>query len=227
MDFDDTPEEAAFRAEAQAFLEAHASLKTGSDTDWSRGAVATDPAVQAEYLRHTREWQATLFDNGWAGIAWPKAFGGRGGTPSDSIIFNQEARRYDVTTGFIGAAQSAGRPTDHAPRQSGRSRPATSGRCSAATSCGASCSASRAPAATWPRWRPGRCSTVTSGSSTGRRCGPRRPTTPTTASSSPAPIPTRPSTAASPSSSSTCTRRASTSGRWSRRPGSRTSTRCS
>ena len=77
VDFDDTPEEAAFRAEAQAFLEAHASLKTGGDADWSRGAVATDPVVQAEYLRRTREWQATLYDNGWAGIAWPKAFGGR------------------------------------------------------------------------------------------------------------------------------------------------------
>ncbi|HVN52186.1 MAG TPA: acyl-CoA dehydrogenase family protein [Acidimicrobiales bacterium] len=105
MDFDDTLEEAAFRAEARAFLDAHASLRTGSDRDWSRGAVASDPTEQAEYLRHCREWQATLYDNGWAGIAWPKAFGGRGGTPSDSIIFNQEARRYDVTTGFIGAAQ--------------------------------------------------------------------------------------------------------------------------
>ena len=61
--------------------------------------------MQADYLRRCQEWQATLYDNGWAGIAWPKAFGGRGGTPSDSIIFNQEARRFDVTTGFIGASQ--------------------------------------------------------------------------------------------------------------------------
>jgi acyl-CoA dehydrogenase len=105
VDFDDTPEEAAVRAEAKAFLDAHARLKDGSDRDWSRGAMATDPEEQAEYLRHCHEWQATLYDNGWAGIAWPKAFGGRGGTPSDSIIFSQEARAYDVTTGFIGAAQ--------------------------------------------------------------------------------------------------------------------------
>ncbi len=105
MDFDESPEEAAFRAEALAFLEAHAQRKTGTDADWSRGAVATDPEVQDEYLRRTKAWQATLYDNGWAGIAWPKAFGGRGGTPSDSIIFNQEARAFDVTTGFIGASQ--------------------------------------------------------------------------------------------------------------------------
>jgi alkylation response protein AidB-like acyl-CoA dehydrogenase len=105
VDFDESPEEAAFRAEARDFLEAHAQRKTGTDSDWSRGAVATDPEVQAEYLRHTKAWQATLYDNGWAGIAWPKVFGGRGGTPSDSIIFNQEARAFDVTTGFIGASQ--------------------------------------------------------------------------------------------------------------------------
>jgi alkylation response protein AidB-like acyl-CoA dehydrogenase len=106
VDFDESPEEAALRAEAVAFLEAHARLKTGTDADWSRGAVASDPAAQAAYLAHTREWQAALYDNGWAGIGWPKAFGGRGGTPSDSIIFNQEARRFDVTTGFIGSAQA-------------------------------------------------------------------------------------------------------------------------
>ncbi len=105
MDFDDTPEEAAFRAEAVAFLEAHAQLKTGTEADWSRGGVAADPVAQLDFLHRCQAWQATLYDCGWAGIAWPKAFGGRGGTPSDSIIFNQEARRFDVTTGFIGAAQ--------------------------------------------------------------------------------------------------------------------------
>jgi alkylation response protein AidB-like acyl-CoA dehydrogenase len=105
VDFDDTPTEAAFRAEARAFLTEHAVPKTGTDADWSRGNLATDPATQAAFLAHCRSWQATLYDNGWAAIAWPKAFGGRGGTPADSIIFNQEAATFDVTTGFIGAAQ--------------------------------------------------------------------------------------------------------------------------
>ena len=105
MDFDDTPTEAAFRAEVRAFLEAHARLKTGTDADWSRGGVASDPADQQQYLARCLEWQSTLYDYGWAGIAWPRAFGGRGASPSESIIFNQEARRFDVTTGFIGASQ--------------------------------------------------------------------------------------------------------------------------
>ena len=73
MDFDDTPTEAAFRAEVRSFLEANAELKTGTDTDSSRGAVATDPAEQADYQARCKAWQATLYDHGWAGIAWPKA----------------------------------------------------------------------------------------------------------------------------------------------------------
>jgi len=105
VDFEDTPEEAAFRAEARAFLEAHASLRTGTDADWSRGNLSEDDGAAAIFVKRTQEWQATLADNGWAGIAWPKVFGGRGGTPADSIIFNQELANFDATSGFIGAAQ--------------------------------------------------------------------------------------------------------------------------
>jgi acyl-CoA dehydrogenase len=105
VEFEDTEAEAALRAEVRAFLEAHARPKTGTDADWSRGAVAEDPASQADYLRRCREWQATLADHGWAGITWPREWGGRGGTPAESILFNQEAAAYDVATGFVGAAQ--------------------------------------------------------------------------------------------------------------------------
>ena len=105
MEFEDTEAEAALRAEVRAFLEAHARPKTGTDADWSRGAVAEDPVSQAEYLRRCREWQATLADHGWAGITWPREWGGRGGTPAESILFNQEASAFDVATGFVGAAQ--------------------------------------------------------------------------------------------------------------------------
>ncbi|HPB46581.1 MAG TPA: acyl-CoA dehydrogenase family protein, partial [Microthrixaceae bacterium] len=106
MNFDDTPEEAAFRAEVQAFLAANAKPKAGDETDWSRNGASTDHAVAEDYRRRCREWQRTLYDNGWAGIAWPKAFGGRGGNASQQIIFNQELAKYDATSGFIGAAQA-------------------------------------------------------------------------------------------------------------------------
>ena len=105
MDFGDSPAEAAFRAEARAFLEANARPRTGTDADWSRGAMADTPEGQAAYIERCRAWMATLFDHGWAGITWPVEFGGRGGTPAESMIFNAEASAFDVTTGFVGAAQ--------------------------------------------------------------------------------------------------------------------------
>jgi acyl-CoA dehydrogenase len=105
VDFEDSAQEAEFRAEVRSFLEANATLKTGTDADWSRGNMADDPVQAADYLDRCQRWQHTLFDNGWAGIAWPKVFGGRGASPAEAIIFGQEAAQFDVTSGFIAAAQ--------------------------------------------------------------------------------------------------------------------------
>ena len=60
MNFDDTPEEAAFRAEVQAFLAANAKPKAGDETDWSRNGASTDHAVAEDYRRRCREWQRPL-----------------------------------------------------------------------------------------------------------------------------------------------------------------------
>jgi acyl-CoA dehydrogenase len=111
VDFDDSPAEADFRAEVREFLGAHAKPRAGDDGDWSRHGASTDPEVAADYRDRCRDWQRTLFDNGWAGIAWPTAFGGRGGTPAQQIIFNQELARFDATSGFITAAQALAGPT--------------------------------------------------------------------------------------------------------------------
>jgi alkylation response protein AidB-like acyl-CoA dehydrogenase len=95
MDFDDTPEEAAFRAEAYAWLADHAKL-ISADTP---PPVALTEAFSEEEKRHVREskeWQATLYDGGWAGITWAKEYGGRGGTPIQSVIFAQEQAKFDV-----------------------------------------------------------------------------------------------------------------------------------
>src|SRR3954465_15184883 len=111
MNFDDTTEEAAFRAEVREFLAANAKPKAGDETDWSRNGASTDPEVADDFPRRCREWQRTLFDNGWAGIAWPAAFGGRGGTASQQIIFNQELAKFDATSGFLTAALALVGPT--------------------------------------------------------------------------------------------------------------------
>jgi alkylation response protein AidB-like acyl-CoA dehydrogenase len=102
MHFDESADDAAYRAEARAFLEAHASLRRG-EGDWSNGPIDHSPRAEREYFDRCRQWQQTRFDHGWAGITWPVSVGGRGGTAWQEIIFNQEMARFDVTSGFLAA----------------------------------------------------------------------------------------------------------------------------
>jgi alkylation response protein AidB-like acyl-CoA dehydrogenase len=99
----DAPEDptAAFRARARAFLEAHARPRRSGEDDFARFRFLGDPSPEAdaEHVRHCKEWQRTLFDEGWAGIAWPKEYGGRGGTPAEARIFAREQARFDVDAG--------------------------------------------------------------------------------------------------------------------------------
>jgi alkylation response protein AidB-like acyl-CoA dehydrogenase len=93
MDFDDTPAEAAFRAEVRAWLDANAKLEVDADLRISVvGGYRDDPASIAEAKR----WQATLADAGWAAIHWPSTYGGRDATPLESTVLFEEVGRYDV-----------------------------------------------------------------------------------------------------------------------------------
>jgi alkylation response protein AidB-like acyl-CoA dehydrogenase len=105
MDFDESPEEAAYRAEAHAWLSQHAELR--SPVKSSPMSIG-EPDAEAErvHVRESKAWQLTLFDGGWAGITWPKEYGGRGGSPIEAIIFGQEQARFDVPTSVF--AQSIG-----------------------------------------------------------------------------------------------------------------------
>jgi len=111
VDFEDSPELAAFRKEVRTFLEGNAEPRRGDDRDWSRNVSSTDPEVAEDFRRRCHEWQATLFDNGWAGITWPESFGGRGLSAAHQIVFNQELANFDATAGFITAYQALVGPT--------------------------------------------------------------------------------------------------------------------
>jgi acyl-CoA dehydrogenase len=111
VDFEDSPELAAFRAEVRAFLEDHAELRRGDERDWSRNGAATDPELAADYRARCHAWQRLLYESGWAGLAWPTAFGGRGLSAAHQIVFNQELARFDATSGFLAAAQALVGPT--------------------------------------------------------------------------------------------------------------------
>jgi alkylation response protein AidB-like acyl-CoA dehydrogenase len=90
VDFSDTAEEAAFRAEVVAFLEAHATRKSGRVID-----------IEAPDLQKARDWQATKAQAGFAGITWPKRWGGRGGTPMQQVIYGQEEAKFNLPRGVF------------------------------------------------------------------------------------------------------------------------------
>lgn len=92
MDFNDTPEEAAFRAEARAWLQSVAKPRD-SRTSFAIGQETGE--FEAEFPAQ-REWQRKKYDAGFGAIYFPKDVGGRGGTSLENMIFMQEEARYDV-----------------------------------------------------------------------------------------------------------------------------------
>ncbi len=109
MDFDDTPAETAFRREARAWLEAHAPAKGGPD-DFSTGFLEGTMA-EPDHIRLSKAWQRVLFDHGWAGITWPRRFGGRGGTSMQAAIFAHEQARFGVSVGAFAVGIGMAGPT--------------------------------------------------------------------------------------------------------------------
>jgi alkylation response protein AidB-like acyl-CoA dehydrogenase len=109
VDFDDTPEEATFRAEARAWLEENAIPK-GHPDDFSAG-IWTAAYTEDTYIKRCREWQGRLAEGGWAGITWPREYGGRGAKPIESVIFNQEQARHGVSNGVFAIAIGMVGPT--------------------------------------------------------------------------------------------------------------------
>ena len=87
MDFNDTPEEAEFRAEARAFLQQHLTPKGETPADQKLSGDA--------FLAKAKEWQAKKAAAGFAQITWPKEIGGRGGTAIQQVIWNQEEANFD------------------------------------------------------------------------------------------------------------------------------------
>src|SRR5215813_9392711 len=84
MDLNLTPAEQAFRDELRSWLAANVP------EPWRNGNSG------AEYVDYLRRWQRKLFDGGWAGIAWPKPYGGRGATLIEQAIFQEELALADA-----------------------------------------------------------------------------------------------------------------------------------
>ena len=87
MDFNDSPEEAAYRAQVRSWLEANAKR--------SKGEGGEEMEVESETsMAASKAWQAKKAAAGYAQITWPKEWGGQGGTPIQQVIFNQEEANF-------------------------------------------------------------------------------------------------------------------------------------
>jgi alkylation response protein AidB-like acyl-CoA dehydrogenase len=83
MDFDLSTADAAFRDEARGWLADHRQ-QIEETRAFARKA---EPKAAFEKLR---EWERTLYEGGWAGVAWPKEYGGRGASLFQQAIFTEE-----------------------------------------------------------------------------------------------------------------------------------------
>ena len=95
MNFNDTLDEAKFRVEARAFLEANAKRRTPGSAP-SRNIDRDD-----EVIKTAKAWQAKKLAAGFAAITWPKEIGGRGGTPIQQIIYAQEEAQFVTPPGVF------------------------------------------------------------------------------------------------------------------------------
>jgi alkylation response protein AidB-like acyl-CoA dehydrogenase len=80
MDLTFSASEQAFRDELRSWL------------------AANDPGPEPEHDEDAhyawrRDWQRRLQDGGWAGVHWPREYGGRGATMTESAIFFEELGR--------------------------------------------------------------------------------------------------------------------------------------
>src|SRR5258705_6968417 len=83
MDFHLSPVEETFRAHVAAWL--RANLPAG----WGTPAFRL-PDDLAGRVAFARAWQRRLAEGGWAGLHWPRAYGGREASPLEQLLFVEE-----------------------------------------------------------------------------------------------------------------------------------------
>jgi alkylation response protein AidB-like acyl-CoA dehydrogenase len=94
MDLALSPSELKFRDEIRAWIAAN--LPEG----WGAPGFK-EPHTFDERLHFSRAWEKKLSDAGWAGLSWPKEYGGRGATLMEQIIFHEEMARVRAPQIFI------------------------------------------------------------------------------------------------------------------------------
>jgi len=96
MNFDDTPQEAAFRAQARKWVDANAPKQF--EAELSKASLGRIRLQSGDMVEVGKAWQKKKADGGWACLHWPKQYGGRGATPIERVIWQQEEGIYGKLT---------------------------------------------------------------------------------------------------------------------------------
>jgi len=108
MQWEDTPEQAAFREEVRTFISERFPAEYRPDPDaehslepedvwgynWPVDRVCSDPDRQAG----ARKWAGVLAERGWIAPHWPAEYGGAGLTAPEEFILHEEMMRARVPT---------------------------------------------------------------------------------------------------------------------------------
>lgn len=99
MNFDDNAAEAAFRAEARAWIQNNAPVELHDEL--AGAGFGQMPLRSQDVLQAAKTWQKKKYDAGWACLHWPKEYGGRGATPIERVIWQQEEGVYAKLGGIF------------------------------------------------------------------------------------------------------------------------------
>ena len=83
MDFTFTPQQEAFRQKFRSWLKAHVPPA-------ATPLHHLQPQASAADLDFLKTWQRKVYEGGWAGVSWPKEYGGRGASLVERMIFDEE-----------------------------------------------------------------------------------------------------------------------------------------
>jgi alkylation response protein AidB-like acyl-CoA dehydrogenase len=97
VDLTPSPSEQAFRDELRAWLEAN--------------HPGPEPEGDVAGFEFRRAWQRRLHDDDWAGVSWPKEYGGRGATLVEQAIYNEELARAQAPSSANVLGLAMGGPT--------------------------------------------------------------------------------------------------------------------
>ena len=97
MDLTLSPQEESFRDELRAWIGEH--------------HPGREPEGDEAGFEFRRSWQRKLHEAGWAGVSWPKEYGGRGATLVEQAIYNEEVVRAQAPSAANVLGLAMGGPT--------------------------------------------------------------------------------------------------------------------